>query len=235
MPFDPDHAAVRQPDGGGHPAAQGAGPAGGHARRQVCISIVASVCVPTPTCLLALLPKEPSQPVAMQGDRCALALLHLSMCRCIVQTPSSPSLPRPSWPPGRSWRTCFQADRQPTCANACSCAHRSVVYLRLPPRHPKALLAVGRPLPALHYEFCNMVLRLATSKPKCTHSPPPGRLRLSVTHVLSAAPSDGSWTGERGFITREMIKHNLSGPGACEWVGGGGGRNTYSRRLWVWV
>lgn len=53
--------------------------------------------------------------------------------------------------------------------------------------------------------------------------PPAAAPRLSVTHVLSAAPSDGSWTGERGFITKEMIKHNVSGPGACL---GAEGRNT---------
>merc|ERR1711877_51030 len=34
--------------------------------------------------------------------------------------------------------------------------------------------------------------------------------RFSVTHVLSEEPAEGSsWTGARGFITREMIEANF--------------------------
>merc|ERR1712146_528873 len=37
--------------------------------------------------------------------------------------------------------------------------------------------------------------------------------RLSVTHVLSEEPTEGSsWTGARGFITREMIEANFPKP-----------------------
>jgi len=36
--------------------------------------------------------------------------------------------------------------------------------------------------------------------------------RLKVTHVLSMAENDASWTGEKGFITKELIQKNTPGP-----------------------
>jgi len=36
--------------------------------------------------------------------------------------------------------------------------------------------------------------------------------RLSVTHVLSNQPEEEPWTGERGYITKEMIEEKFAGP-----------------------
>lgn len=36
--------------------------------------------------------------------------------------------------------------------------------------------------------------------------------RLTVTHVLSMAENDSSWTGEKGFITKELIEKQTPGP-----------------------
>lgn len=36
--------------------------------------------------------------------------------------------------------------------------------------------------------------------------------RFSVTHVLSDEPEDSDWKGERGFITKDLIKKHMPGP-----------------------
>lgn len=36
--------------------------------------------------------------------------------------------------------------------------------------------------------------------------------KLKVTHVLSAEEKDSAWTGERGFINKELVEKHLPGP-----------------------
>jgi len=38
--------------------------------------------------------------------------------------------------------------------------------------------------------------------------------QLSVTHVLSNEPEGSGWTGEKGFITKELIEKHFTGPGS---------------------
>ena len=38
--------------------------------------------------------------------------------------------------------------------------------------------------------------------------------QLTVIHVLSNEPEDSTWTGERGFITKDLIGKHILGPGS---------------------